>query len=69
MMTNFKAMRRKRQQLSEIDFKNSRFIWSIINILSGKFGSLDKVRGKANQISTIRGRKRTECPLLHAVGF
>ena len=37
MMTNFKAMRRKRQQLSEIDFKNSRFIWSTINILSGKF--------------------------------
>ena len=33
------------------------------------FGSPDKVRGKANQISTIRGRKRTECPLRHAVDF
>ena len=34
-----------------------------------KVGSSDKVRGKANQISTIRGRKRMKCPLHHAVDF
>ena len=39
------------------------------NIVLGKDGSPDKVRGQANQISTIRGRKRTECPLRHAVDF